>query len=414
MSLITKGGNLMAHMVGYIRQYGIFHLLVVIYKYKIDIGIRYLLNLVFKKISLKNYIVIESHNDFDNNGGAFYDYLVTHHYTKNYKIIWLLKHRLEKKLPENVVAFYSYKPSILKDYYLVRAKYITADNDIFEKVRSDQQSFYFTHGVFSLKNVNGLINIPDSVDHILSPSSNADKIESSQFNMEYPSSRYLHLGFPANDVLFNGSSDELLKITDSVYDRIILWMPTFRKGGGAQRNDSTISEPLGVPLITSREMLRQLNSDLHRKNVLLIIKIHPKQVLAPDEMIQDTENIKVLTGERVKQLSIDNYRLMKCADALISDYSSAAYSYLLLNRPIGFVFSDLEGYKLGLINADIDFLTPGRKILTFSDFKCFIDNVVDDKDDYIEKRTEALSWLYKYTDGDSSKRIAEYMGLSKS
>jgi len=404
----------MAHIVDYIRRRGIIHLLVVIYQYKIDIGIRYLLNLIFKRMPLKNYIVIESHNDFDNNGGAFYDYLVSNHYNRNYKIIWILKNRLVTELPENVLAFCSYRPSMRKDYYLVRAKYFTADNDIFEKIRSDQRSYYFTHGAFSLKNVHGLIDIPHSVDYVLSPSSNADKIESSQFNMEYPSRRYLHLGFPANDVLFNGSSNELKKITNLVYNKVILWMPTFRRGGGFQRNDSTVSEPLGVPLITSGEMLKQLDSDLHRKNVLLVIKLHPKQAIAPDEIIQDTENIKVLTGEKIKQLSIDNYRLMKCADALISDYSSVVYSYLLLNRPIGFVFSDLKGYKLGLINADTNFLTPGRKILSFSDFKRFIDNVVDDKDDYIEKRTEVLSWLYEYVDGDSSKRIAEYMGLSKS
>lgn len=48
----------------------------------------------------------------------------------------------------------------------------------------------------------------------------------------------------------------------------------------------------------------------------------------PSELLMKctSENISNLTGDTVKQLDIDNYRLLKDADALISDYSSIVYS----------------------------------------------------------------------------------------
>ena len=50
--------------------------------------------LYFTKMKpLKNIIIIESHNDFDCNGGAFYNYLIKNNYNEKYLIVWLLKNK---------------------------------------------------------------------------------------------------------------------------------------------------------------------------------------------------------------------------------------------------------------------------------------------------------------------------------
>ena len=86
-----------------------------IYEYQIDKLFIKILKVLFKNKPLQNVIVIESHNDFDCNGGALYDYLIANHYNKKIKIIWVLKHKKPRRsLPENVKCFYEYKPSILK------------------------------------------------------------------------------------------------------------------------------------------------------------------------------------------------------------------------------------------------------------------------------------------------------------
>ena len=93
------------------------------------------MSLVLKNKRLKDIIMIESHNDFDCNGGAFYDFLIKNGYNKKYKIIWLLKHpeRKPKTLPENVECYPLFKPNIKKDYYNVVSKYFTADNTCLRK-----------------------------------------------------------------------------------------------------------------------------------------------------------------------------------------------------------------------------------------------------------------------------------------
>ncbi|MBZ4251954.1 teichoic acid biosynthesis protein, partial [Streptococcus pneumoniae] len=58
-----------------------------------------LVSIFTKQKELRNSIVIECHTDFENNGGAFYDYLINNEYNKKYKIVLLLKDKLVKELP---------------------------------------------------------------------------------------------------------------------------------------------------------------------------------------------------------------------------------------------------------------------------------------------------------------------------
>lgn len=399
-------------LINKIKEKGFRRMLQVLYMYKIDMFFKKILQILFKGAPLLNVIVIESHNDFDNNGGAFYDYLISHQYNQKYKIIWLLKHPEEKnfELPSNVLCFPQYQPSLKKDYYQVRAKYFTADNDAFDKVRQDQITFYFTHGSFALKNIQGLDNIPHSTNYILSPSKNIDKLASKWYGVTYPSKSFVHLGFPVNDVLFSKQRGDLHKVTKEKYAKVILWMPTFRKGGGFGRNDSQVDQKFGVPLIDSEIQWKNLQAFLQKRNVLLIIKLHPKQDPKTFLMLKNTQNIIVLSGKTVKKLGVDNTRLFKNCDALVSDYSSAAYSFLLLNRPIAFVLSDLKEYKLGLIKNAEKYMC-GEKLYNMLDLEKFIDNVFKGNDTYASDRERLLQWMYKYRDGDSSMRITEFLGL---
>ena len=222
--------------------------------------------------------------------------------------------------------------------------------------------------------------------------------------------RLVYLGFPSHDVLLSDNHDELKKITDNKFRKVVLWMPTFRKGGGYNRNDSEREQPLGIPLINDIKEYENLNELLNNSNVLLIIKIHPMQNLE-DLKIYDTSNIKVLTGDKVKQIRVDNYRLMSCCDAMISDYSGAAYEFIQLDRPLAYVLSDVNDYKLGFVVDDIEPLIAGKEIYNFKDLQDFINDVVLEKDEYKEKREKLRNIFYKYHDTNNCKRIVEFMGL---
>ncbi len=395
--------------IKYLKQNGIKHAVDVFYQYKLGRILLKIFKPFFARLPLQDKIIIESHNDFDCNGGAFYDYLIKLGYNKKYKIVWLLKNRKPKNLPKNVVALKLYGPSIRKTYHICTAKYFLADNVITEKVRKEQISIYCGHGSIGLKNCKGLCNISPTADYFLAPSENYAPILADQLSCENWEKKAIYLGYPSHDVLFEQIDDEFLKITPESYSKKIVWMPTFRRGGGFNRSDSTKELPLGIPLIESQEDFARLDNFLAKNNILLVIKLHPMQDADTYKDLKSTHNIKVLTGTDVKRLNIDNSRLLNCADALLSDYSSAAYNFLLLNRPLGFVLSDLKDYKIGLCVDNPEFFLAGHEIYNFDDFVAFFEDVAADRDEYKQKRETLLPWLYKYRDGRSCERLLEFL-----
>lgn len=400
------------NIIAYLKENGPKRAVEVLWKYKIEIALEKIINLFTKSKPLKNKILIESHNDFDCNGGAFYNYLIENGYNKKYKIVWLVRKKVKNKLPINVTTVPLYGPNIRKAYHICTAKYFTYDCEGVEKIRDDQIVVYCSHGAGGLKNAKGKIFIPNSVDYILVQSEKYAPIQAEQWSLNYNDKRFTYIGFPAQDTFFIDDKSELNKIIDKKYKKTIMWMPTFRKGIAYKRNDSLKEQKLGIPLIENLDEYNKLNDKLKEQDVYLIIKIHPKQDLF-NLGIYDLSNIKVLTGDKIKELRIDNYKLMKCVDALISDYSGAAYEYLQLDRPIGYVLDDIDEYKIGFVVDDIDKLIAGHKIYTTEDLNKFILDIVNENDIYKKRREELRDYIYNYHDENASERLTELLGLSK-
>lgn len=365
---------------------------------------------IFKNCKLSNTIILESHNDFDMNGGAFYNYLLKEGYNKKYKIIWMLRNKKPKKLPENVTGFNMFAPSIRKTYYLCTAKFMTSDHFILDRKREDQIACYLTHGPIGLKAFKDKVIIPDKINCILTPSEYMAPILAEQCGIPYPNEKQKIFGYPMHDVFYDNTPGDLNKISSKKYTKVILWMPTFRKSVDFNRIDSYGDLPLGIPILRDTQSCGELNSFLTDNNALLIIKIHPMQDLTTVK-IRGMSNIVVIDGNSVKNLGIDNYRLMKDADAVISDYSSSAYDYLHTNRPLAFTLDDADDYRLGfLFKNPIDYM-PGHIIYNKTEFIEFIKDVIEEKDPYKGKRKEILDLFFKYHDGNSSRRLAEFMQL---
>jgi CDP-glycerol glycerophosphotransferase (TagB/SpsB family) len=396
--------------ISYVKSHGIKGTWDIIYRYKIDQGLHRLAVKLTAKRPLQDIIVIESHNDFDSNGGAFYDYLLKNHYNDKYKIVWLLKNKKPDNLPKNVSAFYLYKPRLKKQMTICTAKYILTCQDAIGSVRDGQISVYMTHGPLGLKAFKGKCDLPENLTYILMPSEYLLPILSDQYQIEHSKIRTLLLGYPMYDCLYTADKGDLSKITSHKFKKVILWMPTFRKGIAYGREDSTASEPLGIPIFNTLDEMKEMNDYLQAHNSLLIIKIHPMQDLNAIK-VHDYSNIKVLNGKSVKELRVKNERLMKDADALISDYSSAAYDYMHLDRPVGFTMDDANKYKLGFIVDDPKELIGGQIINSKHEFLKFINDVIDGKDPYRDKRHEVFNKSFKFHDGNSSKRLADFLNL---
>ena len=397
-------------MLNEYRKYGFkqtaFHSVNVLY----DMIVQKIGALLFGRMRLRNTIVIESHNDFDCNGGAFYQFLLDNNVNEHYQIVWMLRNRKPQHLPKNVVCTSFFRPSLRKEFYLRTAKFILNDDKFIKKRRKDQICVYCMHGAVNLKDVRGLIVVPDYVDYVLSPSEYYDPILCRNLSLPYPNKKMLHIGFPSDDLLFSGSTDEVSKLSDRQYSKIILWMPTFRSNS-AERNDSDDVFPFGIPLIKKSEELDRINEFCREHDCFLIIKIHPMQIKESYRELKDMSHIAILDGDRAKSLGIDNYRLMRSCDALMSDFSSSTYSFLQLNRPVAFDFSDLKHYKISLSEEQMIGFTPGARVYSVEDFLAFMRGVIEEKDMFFEERSDFLDKVFTYRDGGSCRRLAEFLGI---
>ena len=398
--------------IGYLRKNGIKHTLEVIWQYKIDRLLLRLLRPICLRLPLTDTIVIESHNDFDSNGGAFYDYLIEHGYNERYRIVWQIKNKASKKvpLPKNVICVPLWRPSVRRDRYLLRARYIVTSQNVQGTLRPEQKSYYLTHGPVGLKAFRGKATLPEDLDYVLCPSTYLAPILAYQYMIPYPNDKQIILGYPSHDVLYRPGEGDLHQLTRKSYAKVILWMPTFRTNKTGSRHDSDGELPLGIPLFADMEQYTALNDRLRAVDVLLLIKIHPMQDLS-QVLVRSLSNIAVLDGQTVKRMGIDNYRLMKDADALVSDYSSVAYDFLHLNRPVAYTMDDAADYNLGFIVDDPHTLMAGPEIVDLDGLHAFIDDVIAGRDLYRDARAELFDRVFRYHDGGSSRRLAEHMGL---
>ena len=146
-----------------------------------------------------------------------------------------------------------------------------------------------------------------------------------------------------------------------------------------------------------------------------MIKPHPLQVLDHIK-VGELRNIKFITDKMLADNRIQLYELLENMDALITDYSSVYYDFLLLNRPIGFTIGDIENYKRGfIIDNPLDEMT-GEKIKNLDELKLFINHVLSGQDDYEEERATLIKRVFDHPDNMNCKRLYKFMvqnGLRK-
>lgn len=372
-----------------------------------------LLEIIFFKIinftkRLNNYIIFKGANDLEGNAGAFYQYLIDNNYNKKYKIIWLVRN--EKYLNEyneknvKIVQWKNRnKYSILELYYLCTAKYLIWDNEHIKKNHPLQRSIYLTHGSPIIKNVKGFIHLGDDVDHVLVPSDKVIDMMSYQYS--YNSEKAFVCGLPRNDYIFDNKK-YLRKLTNKEYNKIIIWLPTWRNSSLYKRNDSNSKYKFGLPLIKSIDILNSLNKFLNENNCLLIIKTHILQDFQKYNLIS-TNNILFLTQNDIENKKINLYSLFNETDALLTDYSSVNFDYLLLNKPIGYVIDDFENYKNrpGFAMKNPLDVMPGDKLYSVKDLYRFIETLLKGEDNYRESREKVNEWANKYHDNKNCERL---------
>lgn len=390
----------------------------------------------YKNKPLENIIIFRSGEaasvnipglDFYDNSRALFEYMLREEYNETYELVWLV-HNPSDYIPKykgiKNVFFLPYDGAMSQNkderdiyyekFYLAKYFFFT-DSFIFARnTRAGQIRVQLWHGN-GLKGRAVYTRQEDCYEYMTVVSKLYSDIHERIFGLR--SDQLLITGLPKEDWLFHPVVDWSERLNIPLARKYIFWLPTFRKVAEqalSYLNVKSFKSGTGLPVVNTVGLLEKLNDVLRKEDVVLIIKLHPYQdrnaIIAGD-----LSNIVLLENRKLLWEDVQVNELLGHADALISDYSSAAIDYLMLDRPIAFTIDDYEEYQesRGFHWQDIRNWLPGKEIFTFDDFVEFVHEIANDQDVAAQKRKELRSKFHKFADDKSCARILKALGINK-
>lgn len=375
-------------------------------------------NVISKFVPVHKEIYLESKPIFADNTYRLYLEMLKKGINKKYKLIWIYDNydqqhnvKIPDKLPHNVsiikINNESYIGRLRKKYFMARGKVYISCNYYYGGQRKEQFNLHLNHGApFKDAGKNNKVSPWCSKEIALSkyllPFTAKDTGLSKQ--------KIIVTGFPRNDFLIE-TSPQVVKSMKffSKYEKIFVWMPTFRQSWYKGREDSPLKFKFGIPIISNLKELREINDVLKRNNDLLVIKIHFAQNVKYIKEVK-LSNIVFLSNEDLSQMGLQLYEFLAGTDGLITDYSSIYFDYLLLNKPIGLTVDDMDTYMkyTGIVYDNYYDFIKGTYIKNKKDLvKFLIYAAGNPKID--NKNNKIISRYNDFYDNKSSQRILNYL-----
>lgn len=365
---------------------------------------------LFSLFPVKRRILLESVPCYADNTRAVFEEMLRRDWSRDYEFIWMYKKKEEVpdlQLPNvRFCKFVKNKPlSYLYAYYLMcTAKLLICCNNNLPRQRTKgQYSVYLAHGA-ALKDCRSHSGLPDSVDEMVSFSSYLAPYDAA--NQHFDPSRVVILGYPRTDMLFEPPLDTAKLFPEASFSKLIYWLPTYRQSADGSVQTSDIS----MPILYNEEIARQVNDCAREQGVLVVVKPHFAQDISRIKAMR-LSNLVFIDEAFLRVHGILNYDLLRSADAMLSDYSSVYYDYLLLDRPIGLCWDDYEEYikREGIIVDQDLILAGGEKLYNAGDLCGFITRLSAGEDLLREQRAAVRNLIHHYQDGQSAKRVVDYL-----
>ena len=213
------------------------------------------------------------------------------------------------------------------------------------------------------------------------------------------------LGHPRNDVFLRDlTANDVVGVDRSALASIqrahtdgkpvIFYAPTFRDHRGAAWFENA--------------SVAEYAKECDARGYALYINLHPIEHGAMPQLQQKYPHLRFLTPQT------DAYPLVKYADMLITDYSSLAFDYLLLDRPILFYRPDHNEYitKARPLITGREHYSPGPVVSTVSDLLQVTEKTVSglrtpSADPFMQARHALRAELFDYVDGGAGERVAQ-------
>ncbi len=209
-----------------------------------------------------------------------------------------------------------------------------------------------------------------------------------------PADRVVVTGDPRDDVLFDApeAARTLLArgIGDYGSDRVLLFAPTWRDG-----------DP--DPAIPSEAEWERIAAFLEASGSVLVLRPHPHGVGDYRGGPATSARIRMLPAD----VQNDVNPVLPAVDALLTDYSSIAFDFALLGRPIAFLAPDAMHYAAtrGLYTPYRDF-TGGSEVGAWDDVLGLLGDATA-LDRLAAHAAQLAETHHEYRDGRNTERVYE-------
>lgn len=369
---------------------------------------KFLTNLI-RVLPLRNDIILESHPDFSDNTGAFYEYLLKQGTNDRMKIHWAIHGRepVTKELPQSVDTFRldpkGFRENWKRLKVLYTSRYIVDCNSFIKKRRKGQIRVHTSHGMpFKLLLSYSNYEVMGEMDRYLVTSGKEIWREIHTKIIGLPEEKLLPLGFPRNDVLVRGCEKT------KKWGNYIVWMPTYRQHRNRSAGELKSKFPYGMPEVYTAEHLETLNEELEHAHKKLLFRPHPAQNL---QLFEERKMpfIEIADDAWLREHDVTLYEMVSGAEALVTDYSTIYYDFLLTGRPVGLTMGDAEEFfeKFYCPFENLRQQIKGFYIDSFEQLCAFVS---EPENHCNRKELEEIKHLcHDYTDDGSAERLYEFM-----
>lgn len=366
----------------------------------------------------KNTVIFSSYPDYSDNAWALYKYLKEHR--KDLKLYW---YATSSKAPAEVDPKEIIPDNrFYREWMLNRAYYIFNTHSYNLPLIRPKKRLYVLISHFPCpvkKNKSYGISKDYTKDDISKNPHNfiicqsEGSLSLSSYFWRCEKKFMLPLGMMRNDLLIkNIGNRDLNPFYNGHSQKLILWMPTFRKSCQPVLSEVNSSTESGLPLLETSIDVVNFNNFLKSQDVQLLIKLHPLQA-DYDLFKRSFSNITILTNETLEESGKQTYEVIGYTDALLTDYSSVFFDYLIVDRPVGFILNDIEEYRKdrGFVFDDPRDIMAGHHIYDINQLKKFVSDVVAGTDKYLTKRNVIRKKYVGEVSDTTCKRFVEYFNI---
>lgn len=205
-------------------------------------------------------------------------------------------------------------------------------------------------------------------------------------------------GYPRNDALAHEIPGErigqegLRELVEGIdAEHLFAYLPTYREG------DSNPAKHVDFG---------RLDAFLAQHDAAMLVKFHP---------FNDPE----IDSERFGHLyflptEFDIYPVLREVDALVTDYSSVYFDFLLLDQPVVFYAYDRDEYAENPgFYLDYDEVTPGPIAETFDELLDALETVLSSPESHADDRERVRQLVFDHVDDGSAERVLRYARSGK-